>query len=86
MDASELNSHLHREVDQWAAKTYEELRQELTDVVAYDTGPCQIEVMLLEDTGEYVHVSLSADDRTLRRGIHPLTHSFLVYADGRVDR
>jgi hypothetical protein len=86
MDASELNSHLHREVDRWAALTYDELRQELTDVVAYDTGTCQVELMLLEDTGEHVHVSVSVDDRTLRRGIHPLTHSFLVNADGRVDR
>ena len=46
----------------------------------------QVEVVLLEHEAEYVHVSLSVDDGSLLKVMLPLSHSFIVYRDGRVDK
>jgi hypothetical protein len=33
-----------------------------------------------------MHVSVAVDDFSMRRGIAPLTHSFLGYTSGHVDK
>ena len=85
----ELEAALRQEVDRWAAKSYDALREELRDVVAYQRGhgeSChQFEVQLLEDTEEYVHVSIGVDDGGWR-AFTPLCAGFLVYRDGHVDK
>lgn len=84
-----LQAHLRRETDEWAAKSFETLRAELRDVVAYERGggddAYQVEVQLLEDEEEYLHVGLAVDDGGWR-AFAPFCSSFLVYRDGRVDK
>ncbi|MCP5113951.1 MAG: hypothetical protein GY953_24215 [bacterium] len=86
---SALEASLREEVDRWAAKSYQVLRDELQDVVAYEKGHgenChQFEVQLLEDEDDYVHVGIGVDDGGWR-AFAPLSTSFLVYRDGRVDK
>ncbi len=75
------------EVARWKAKSYADLRAALSDVVAYDReepgGPYQIEVQLLEDRADYVHVLVSV---CAPHGFVcvPLSESFIRYADGRL--
>ena len=77
------------EVARWKARSYADLRAALSDVVAYDRegpgGPYQVEVELLEYRPEYVHVAVSV---CAPHGFvcHPLSASFIRYADGRLER
>lgn len=81
---------LRVEVDKWAAKSFGDLVRELQEPVAYRSTlegfEYQTEVVILETTEEYVHVSVGVDDMSLLRAIKPLTWSFLVYHDGRVEK
>jgi hypothetical protein len=89
MDKVERKRRLADELDQWCRKGYGSLLEELRDVVAYESGDAsnryQVEVQLLERTPKYVHVSLSLNDGGWRSFV-PLSTSFLVYRDGRVER
>lgn len=89
MKRSRLSAHLRSEADQWAKKPFEALVEELRDVVAYEVGASadwyQCEVQILEHTDSYVHVGVAVDDGGWR-AIVPLSMSFLVYRDGRVDK
>jgi hypothetical protein len=78
------------ELARWKAKSYADLRVALSDVccVCYDRegpgGPYQVEVQLLENRPDYVHVMFGVC------GPHgwlcrPLSTSFIRYADGRLD-
>ena len=90
MDQSELIGCLKQELEQWSKKPYAALIAELKEEVVYERGEgaerCQVEVQLLENTPEYVHVSVAVDDGTFRRFISPMSTSFLVYQDGRIDQ
>ena len=90
MESQELKACLRHEVEAWAAKSCDTVRGELRDVVVYEGAfggtTYQVEVQLLEDLPEYVHVGVAVGDETLRRTIFPLCSSILVHADGRVDR
>ncbi|MBV8113367.1 MAG: hypothetical protein JO300_01405 [Silvibacterium sp.] len=72
---------LDAEVARWSAMSWRELARELREVRAYqvetETKQCQVEVQLLENTNDYVHVSVSVDDGSLPWSILPLTHSFI---------
>lgn len=72
---------LDAEVRRWSAMTSEQLISELQAAQAYevqiDSKQFQVEVELLEDTGEYVHVMVAVDDGTLPASISPLTHTFI---------
>jgi hypothetical protein len=89
MNRDTLRRCLEREVDEWAAIPAAELEERLKDGCSYQRGEAageyQVEAMLLECTPEYLHVSISVDDGGLRAFL-PLTQSFLVFRDGRVDR
>jgi hypothetical protein len=72
---------LDTEVRRWAAMTYEQLISELRDLQVYevelDSRKYQVEVELLENTKEYVHVMVAVDDGSLPASITPLTHTFI---------
>ncbi len=89
MDKALLKICLRRELDLWSAKPYDALATELQDTVAYSVGEgseCyQVEVDRLECTPEYVHVCISVDDGHWRAFV-PLTTSFIVHRDWRVEK
>jgi hypothetical protein len=69
------------EVKKWSAKSCVELDTELLNVQAYEVGfegkKYQVEVQLLENTGEYVHVCVEVDDGSLPASFRPLSSSFI---------
>jgi hypothetical protein len=61
----------------------------LKDVCAYERGEApnqhQVEVKILQSTPEYVHVLIGVDSGRLR-SFKPLSTSFMVFRDGRVEK
>ncbi len=90
MKREELKPFLEREVAKWSAKSYEALREELKggNYTKADPGTdYHVKVDLLEDRPEYVQVSVAICSERVRWSCyHPLSTSFIVYPDGRVDR
>ena len=89
MERVALMRCLEHELDEWTKIPLDELNARLKDVCAYERGEppnqYQVEVQLLESTPEYVHVSIGVDSG-MRTAFKPLSASFLVFRDGRVDR
>ncbi len=89
MTKEELRNLLDAEVRLWTAKPYQQLRDELADVVAsqrgQDDGFHQFEVEMIEREETYVHVIVSIDDGSFRRAFSPLTRGFIVHRDGRIE-
>ena len=89
MQPSQLNECLDDEVSIWCQKDFGALLGELKTVVAYErergASKYQVEVELLERKSEYVHVMVAVDDGGIR-AFKPLSQSFIVHRDGRVDR
>lgn len=86
MTRDQLKECLRREVEMWSAKAFGTLVAELAEIAAYQVEgpePYQVEVQLLEENEEYVHVSIAVDDGGLN-ALAPPCASFLVYRDGRV--
>lgn len=71
---------LDSEVQRWSAIPCEQLISELHGLRAYEvevnSKKYQIEVELLENTDNYVHVMVAVDDGGLPASISPLTHTF----------
>jgi hypothetical protein len=72
---------LDAEVQRWLALSYADLPAELQEARAYevefDSKTYQVEIELVENTGEYVHVSVAVDDGSLPGSILPSTRSFI---------
>ena len=72
---------LDSEVKRWSAMPCEQLVSELHDAQAYEvefeSKQYQVEVEILENTQEYLHVIVAVDDGSLPASILPLTHSFI---------
>ena len=89
MNTDLLRQLLNQEVDRWASKPFDALVTELAESVNYEIDyqgtSCQVEVVLLESR-EYLNVCVSVDDGSFRRATFPLTYSFIVHRDGRVER
>jgi hypothetical protein len=72
---------LDSEVQRWSTMSCDQLISKLRDLVAYevelDPVKYQLEVELLENTDEYVHVMVAVDDGSLPASISPLTHTFV---------
>ena len=72
---------LDAEVKRWSALSAAQLMSELREGKAYEvqfeSKNYQVEVELLENTPEYVNVSISVDDGTLPASIFPLGHNFI---------
>ena len=73
---------LDTEVARWSKLPWEQLITELHEVRAYqvevESKQYQVEVQLLENAADYVHVAVGVDDGSLPRSIVPLTHSFIT--------
>jgi hypothetical protein len=78
---AEWQKVLDAEVARWSGMPWEQLVTELHEVRAYqvevESKQYQVEVQLLENAADYVHVAVSVDDGSLPRSIVPLTHSFI---------
>lgn len=65
----------------WSEKTCDDLIAELHETqvyqVEFESKLYQVEVELLENTGEYVHVMIAVDDGSLPASIVPSTDSFI---------
>jgi hypothetical protein len=76
---------LDAETKRWSAKTCSQLVRELSDVKAYEveieSKRYQVEVELLENTAQYVHVVVAVDDGGLPASFRPLAATFLLYKD-----
>jgi DNA polymerase III epsilon subunit-like protein len=72
---------LDSEITRWSALSCEQLASELQHVQAYeveiDSKKYQVEVELLENTEDYLHVIVAVDDGSVPASISPLTHSFI---------
>jgi len=90
MKKHQLQSLLNAEVDEWAGKSYSKLVEDLADIAAYersnDDGFYQFEVQMIEHEPDYVHVIVSIDDGSFLRSLKPLSWSFIVHRDGRVEK
>jgi hypothetical protein len=71
---------LDSEVKRWSAMSCSQLVSELQNLQAYevefDSKKYQVEVELLENTEQYLHVIVAVDDGGLPASFLPLTHSF----------
>jgi len=89
MTKSELQRLLDAEVDQLSRRSYARLVDDLPEVLAYERGGGasyhQFEVQMIEHQPDYVHVVVSIDDGSFLRSISPMTRSFIVRRDGRVE-
>jgi hypothetical protein len=72
---------LEIEVRKWSAKSSDEPVAALLEVRAYevefDGKRYQVEVQLLENTDQYVHVGVNVDDGSLPASFRPLSDSFV---------
>jgi hypothetical protein len=90
MSRADLVPLLKAEVEKWSARTMEDLRKALgkgpyTD--ALSKSHFHVEVDLLEDSDDYIHVSVAVCHPDVPWScMHPLSRSFIVHRDGRVDK
>jgi len=72
---------LDAEVKRWSAMSCGDLVSELHEIQAYEvefeSKQYQVEVELLENTEEYLHVMVAVDDGSLPASLLPLTYSFI---------
>lgn len=72
---------LDAEIKRWSGKPWQELAAELAGdqvyEVEHESRKYQVEVELLENTAEYVNVSVAVDDGTLPASIRPLSATFV---------
>ena len=73
---------LDAEVKRWSAMSCSQLVSKLSDLQSYevelDSKKYQVEVELVEDTEQYLHVMVAVDDGSLPASISPLTDSFIL--------
>ena len=72
---------LEAEVQRWRAMSCAQLMAEFHEVKAYEVEregkKYQVEVAILENTEEYLHVGVDVDDGTLLASFRPLAESFI---------
>jgi hypothetical protein len=78
----DLQPVLRAEVKRWSSMTIDEILHRLRDGQAYemlvDSKKCQVEVEILENTDEYIHVSIAIDDGALPASLKPLSESIIL--------
>jgi hypothetical protein len=88
MKKNELKQRLQMEVDAQALKSYDDFMR-LQEGISYEKGIgdnwYHVTVDVLDKTESYVHVLVCIDDGGWR-AFYPLSDSFLIYKDGRVDK
>ena len=77
---------LASEIERWSGKSFEQLISELRELQAYevelDGREYQVEVEILENTADYLHVAVAVDDGSLPASIVPVTDSFICQKSG----
>ena len=78
----EMQQFLETEKQRWAAKPVDSLIAELHSVHNYEvvteSGNYQVEVQLLENRPDYLHVSICIDDGHLPTSIVPMVDTFIL--------
>ena len=89
MNRKQLRACLNREVDCWSRKPFDQIVAELPEPLHYESVHeglvYRAEALILEQN-DYVHVCVAVDDGGLLRFMFPLSTSFLVYRNGKVDK
>ena len=91
MKRKDLRPYLNKEVGIWSSKSYNGLRHDLNESACYDAKSdsfqYHVDVELLENCEEYVHVMVSVwSEHSGLSSFVPLCSDFLVYRDRRVDK
>jgi hypothetical protein len=78
----QLRPVLDAELRRWIVKSCEELIAEVAKVqtynVAFEGNKYQVEVQMLENAANYVHVGISVDDGRFPAAFAPLSASFIT--------
>jgi hypothetical protein len=89
MTEAQLRELLSQETLAWAERSLADIVAELAKPQTYRRGTGdtrhEIEVTLLEATDDYIHVQTSISDGSLVWALTPITSSFLIYRDGRIE-
>ncbi len=84
-----LRTLLSQETLLWAEKSPADIVAELAMPQTYQRGAGdswhELNVTLLESTDDYIHVKISINDGSIVWALKPLTSSFLIYRDGRIE-
>jgi hypothetical protein len=82
---AEWQKVLDVETDRWSGMPHEQLIAKLFEVHAYevevDSKRYQVEVELLENTPEYIHVVVAVDDGSLPMSVAPSLRAFIKLKD-----
>ncbi len=72
---------LDAETERWSLKSCEQLLTELQElqnyVVEVESKKYQVEVQLMENTNEYVHVAIGVDDGSFPQSMSPESQTFI---------
>lgn len=72
---------LDAEVRRWSSKSSNQLISELADTRGYEVEfegkKYQVEIAILENTENHIHISVSVDDGKLPSSFSPLSQSFV---------
>lgn len=72
---------LDAESERWSTKSYDQLKTELAEEQVYEVQfegkSYTVEVILLENTEQYLHVMIAVDDGSIPASFCPLTSSFI---------
>jgi hypothetical protein len=83
----QMREVLRNEVSRWTSKPSDQLIAELKSeenyCVQFDGAEYQVEVMLLENTDDYVHVMIGVDDGHFPTAYRPLSDTFISRKPGR---
>jgi hypothetical protein len=89
MTEGQLRELLSQEAISWAERSPADIVADLAQPQTYSRGEGdgwhEFEVTLLEANDEYIHVRTSIRDNSLVWTLKPITASFLVYRDGRIE-
>jgi hypothetical protein len=69
------------EVQRWLVMPYDQLqfalRNQQVYEVEFESRKYQVEIEMLENTEQYVHVMVAVDDGSLPASVLPATHTFI---------
>lgn len=89
MTEAQLRELLSQETFAWAERSPAGIVAELARPQTSRRGTSdtwhEIEVTLLEATDDYIHVKISIHDGSFVWALKPITSSFLIYRDGRIE-
>lgn len=89
MTETQLRELLAQETLAWAERSPADIVADLAKPVTCQRGAGddwhELEITLLEATDDYIHVRTSIHDGSLAFALQPITSSFLIYRDGRIE-